>query len=495
MIGFIPEPSDEYDWTIERLSLDVKERTQGSHFTRYQTDPVLFGSEVLGETWWSKQREIAISVRDNERTAVKSGFDLGKSFIAARLAAWFLSSFENSIVFTTAPTNRQVKNILWRYLRSAHRKGGLPGRCGVQEWNIQDDWYAFGSSPRDYDPTSIQGIHAPRVLAIVDEAEGVPRQIHDAIEGLLGGDLCRLLLIGNPEDPAGPFADCFRSELYNCITISAFDSPNVTGEMEIPGLVGQKWIDTQKKRGMEGSAWWVSRVLGQFPEAGADTLITLRQIQRALDRPELTDAGPMVLPPDARVVVGVDVARRGPDNSALAAMKGGLKLLELQQAHGWDTVQTANYAAQMAKRHSAYKIRVDGLGGLGVAVYDQLLAMKNDGSLSCQVEDVRVSDPARDAEQFFNMRSEIWWNMRLDLEADLVDLSAVKPDDRQDVIRDFTILRYGFRKAKIYVEDKEEMHTKRKPSTDRADAILLAREVGRSEHVISFLDDDYLEDD
>ena len=81
---------------------------------RCQADPLFFSEHVLGgEQPWDKQQQIMLSVRDNERTAVPSGFCVGKTWVAARIALWFLCSFPHSLVITTAPTWRQVEHVLW----------------------------------------------------------------------------------------------------------------------------------------------------------------------------------------------------------------------------------------------------------------------------------------------------------------------------------------------------------------------------------------------
>jgi phage terminase large subunit len=56
---------------------------------RYQTNPVAFCREVLRFEPWSKQREILESVRDHERTAVRSCHGAGKTAVASRVALWF----------------------------------------------------------------------------------------------------------------------------------------------------------------------------------------------------------------------------------------------------------------------------------------------------------------------------------------------------------------------------------------------------------------------
>lgn len=47
--------------------------------SQYVNDPVLWAKEYLGITLWSKQQEVAYSVRDNKSTAVKAGHGVGKA--------------------------------------------------------------------------------------------------------------------------------------------------------------------------------------------------------------------------------------------------------------------------------------------------------------------------------------------------------------------------------------------------------------------------------
>ena len=83
-----------------------------------RSNPVMWIENVLGVRLWSKQKEIVRAVRDEPRVAVRAGHNVGKSFVAACLALWFLYSFRPSKVVTTAPTWRQVREILWREIRA-----------------------------------------------------------------------------------------------------------------------------------------------------------------------------------------------------------------------------------------------------------------------------------------------------------------------------------------------------------------------------------------
>ena len=109
-----------------------------------QRDPLFFSRHVLGgEQPWAKQKEIMLSVRDNPRTVVPSGFGVGKTWCVARAALWFLYSFPNSLIVTTAPTWRQVENILWAEIRRQHQLSSLPlgGEILRTQIKISADWF------------------------------------------------------------------------------------------------------------------------------------------------------------------------------------------------------------------------------------------------------------------------------------------------------------------------------------------------------------------
>jgi hypothetical protein len=87
----------------------------------YATDPATYLREVLKFYAWSRQRQIAESVRDHKRTAVKSAHGTGKTAIAARVGLHFLATRPRSRVITTAPTWTQVETLLWREIHVAHQ--------------------------------------------------------------------------------------------------------------------------------------------------------------------------------------------------------------------------------------------------------------------------------------------------------------------------------------------------------------------------------------
>lgn len=255
-----------------RVLARKREAAKPSELEKYRGDPVGFVREVLGEHLWSKQREIAESVRDNRHTAVHSAHDTGKSYLAGRLAAWWLSCHPagEAFVVTTAPTFPQVRAILWREINRAHTKGKLPGRVNQTEWFIGNEIVAYGRKPADYDETAFQGIHARYVLVILDEGGGIPKSLFDAAETLTTNEGSRVLVIGNPDSPLTEFKRvCDPGSGWNVIHVDGLESPNFTAE-EVPEeirdlLLSPTWVAERKKAWGEDSALYESKVRGRFP--------------------------------------------------------------------------------------------------------------------------------------------------------------------------------------------------------------------------------------
>src|SRR5207253_6893845 len=115
-------------------------------WTQYHRDPVRFVREVLGSELWSRQAEILEAVRDHPQVTVRSGHGVGKTFVAACAALWWLYSHRPSLVLTTAPTARQVEHLLWGEIGRlcARARHPLPGRCLQARLEASMDQAAIG---------------------------------------------------------------------------------------------------------------------------------------------------------------------------------------------------------------------------------------------------------------------------------------------------------------------------------------------------------------
>ena len=289
---------------------------------RGKTDPVWWIENVLGDRLWEKQKQVVRSVVDNRETSVKSCHAAGKSFMASRVALWFLYNHAPSIVITTAPTDRQVRGILWKEIAAAHTRALVPlgGEVITKQIKIAPDWFAWGFTAPDYDPDRFQGFHSESVLVVVDEAAGVSAKIYEAIASILSGEHCRLLNIENPTDETGDIGRSFKRASTSKFTISAFDTPNlsafditpeditegkwkekITGDLPCPYLITPQFVSESIERWGGGSPFWESRILANFPSAATDSLIPWALIERAQREPMI----------DGAILLGVDVARFG----------------------------------------------------------------------------------------------------------------------------------------------------------------------------------------
>lgn len=148
-------------------------------------DPLYFFDGILECGHWSMQDEILLSVFRNQRTTVKSCHGIGKTYTAARIVLAFLFAFKDSVIVTTAPTFRQVENILWREIRQAKSRSKVPlgGNILKTKYEIDEKWYAIGiSSDKD---DNFQGFHAEHLLVVGDEAAGIPENTMQVIEALM----------------------------------------------------------------------------------------------------------------------------------------------------------------------------------------------------------------------------------------------------------------------------------------------------------------------
>ncbi len=432
----------------------------------YRLDPVAWVRGRLREELWSAQREIARAVRDHRRVAVRSAHDVGKSRIASRLACWWIDTHPvgTAFVVTTAPTMKQVESVLWREMRTAHAAGGLPGVMNETEWKIAGHLVAFGRKPADYDPAAFQGIHAHYVLVILDEACGVPDSLYDAAETLASNEGSHILAIGNPDDPLSRFAKvCAPGSGWHSIKIDGLDSPNFTGE-EVPedlkkGLLSPVWVEECRRTWGEDSPIFISKVRGEFTEDADDALIPLswiRAAQERFDESATTDV-------EERLVLGVDVARFGADETVIVARRG---------THAWvrarhrmqDTMKTTGRIVLVMKELGAVEARVDVIG-IGAGVVDRLKEQH------VNVVGLNAGAGARKADRFLNARAEWYWQLRERFERGEI---AIPPDD-DDLAAQLAGIRYVFdSRGHIQIESKTDMRSRGLASPDRADALMLA---------------------
>jgi hypothetical protein len=460
----------------------IEQRKLESNYSRWRAEPAGWVRERLGEHVWSKQDEIMSALTSQRRVAVRSCHGVGKSHIASRAVAWWLdtSPTGEAFVVTTAPTFAQVRAILWRYIGQAHRKGNLAGRVTQTEWKLDNELVAFGRKPADHDEGAFQGIHAKRVLVVLDEACGIPEDLWIAADALTTNTECRILAIGNPDNPSSYFAKvCQPNSLWHTIGISAFDSPNLTGE-EVPQalsdlLISKSWVEEKEQEWGTDNPIYSSKILGEFPLDNPWSVVRAGDVAACRNGSDTPWSADELLP----VELGVDVGGGG-DETVIRERRGRLVCREWRERTDRPDA-IAPLILKAIRDTGATAVKIDSIG-VGFGCVGELQNMRNRGLHSAHIVPVNVAEASRWPAKYKNVRAEMWWEVgRLLSERREWDLTSNRNHKYPGCENaDATIAQLLDPKwevtptGQILIEKKDEIRKRLGRSPDNADALLMA---------------------
>jgi len=438
---------------------------------RYADDPVGFIRTVCRETPWAKQVEIAEAVRDHGRVVVRSCNGAGKDWLAGRLAVW--AAAMGWFVIITGPTERQVKVVVMGEAYRAWARARLPGEFYELAWRLDRAGHAGILAFTSSDVSKLTGLHAPKVMAIITEAQGVEPFCFEAMHANLTGDPSRLLVVGNPLVAAGRFFEACRAPHWTSVQIGAAEAIPAA----IPGGITARFADTIAQEFGSGSGVFRARVRGEFPEEDSDGLVRRSWLEAAAER---FAAAPPVGTEEP--VIGVDVARFGAAATA-AAVRRGPRLVELAVWQRCDLMETVGKVRLLAERwgvrpreaptsENGYlaltargTIVVDEVG-VGAGVCDRLAEA---GYWTSGFNAGRTPASGERA-RFLNERAASFWTLRALLEGGEI---ALPPDLK--LWDELTATRWKVNSAgKVALEPKDDLAQRLGRSPDRADAVAMA---------------------
>jgi hypothetical protein len=512
----------------------LKER--GTPYALYVDDPVGFTEDVLGESTWSKQRSVLVALTTAKRVAVPSAFGTGKTHIAARAALWrsLVHPPGTSLTVTTATRLRQVQRQLWPHIRTAVAKANLPLVADMTQLKAftaegTEIVVAYGFSAPPHDEAAVQGIHAPRLFIVVDEAGGISRVIGKAMRGLLTGDDTRMLAIGNPptDDEGSWFEGFCGHPKATMIRISAYDSPQITGEVTdwcrtCPKEVGRhrlathitdrEWIEETVEEYGPDAPFVIAKVHAKFPRGGSTRIIPADWVEIAHEQPEPDGPGYVKLDsldleeetdgwlvkPGAWVRLGVDVAADGGDELVISRVIGDL-VTNQHISSGSTNANAMDVAGKVLKEilkaqlvraklgtRAPVRVKVDGIG-VGWGVAGVLEAWRAEGVHDAEIVAVKVSENTGRNDEGAVMRparkrDEMWLAGRhlVAPRKGLPDQVQIQPGQLRLRVDTRTLAQlsaptYGTNGSGLtVVEGKPSMKARGVSSPDRAEAVLLA---------------------
>ena len=442
---------------------------------RYRDSPTRFAEEVLRLRVWSGQDRIFRAIAAHDRVAVRSGHKIGKSKSAAAIAHWWVCTRQHGLVVMSAPTARQVEEILWREFRATYRGalvplGPKPAIRPSTGYRLSDGRGVYGFSTKE--PERMAGISGAEVLFIIDEASGFPEDIFEAIEGNRAGG-GKQLLFSNPTQTSGTFFDAFhtKASFWERIHISSREAAELVPP--ISGLATKAWLAEKAEEWGEDSPIFKVRAQGDFPDQASNSVVALAAVdaaikrwddRRATSRDQLAELGPLE--------IGVDPARFGDDESVIVSRRG-VRVLDIRTRQGLDGIQLAGAVLEAVRslrsKGEKPRIKVDVIG-IGASVFDQLQHFTDE----VVPVSVNVAEVSEHEDKYGNLRDQVWFEM-----ARWLDTGEI-PDDGK-LQGELVAPVYTFDpKGRQRVESKAEIKKRTKRSPDRADALCLAVHRGKT---------------
>ena len=472
-------------------------------FKSWQADWNKFVCDVLRARLDREQQSIISSVQFNPMTAVASGTARGKDYVAACACLCFLyltpkfgpkgELIENTKVAMTAPTARQIGNIMVPEIRRLFRQAGcLPGRQVADDIRTNfEEWFLTGFKADENNTEAWSGFHAANTMFTITEASGIHEKIYNAIEGNLQGN-SRLLIVFNPNISSGYAAQAMKSPRFAKFRLNSLNAENVVAKKDvIPGQVDYKWVkdkienwcqeiigtDYNEGEGdfrFEGKIYRPNdlfrvKVLGMFPKVSEDVLIPYEWIELANERWRLyQDTGSR---PRGKKKIGVDVAGMGRDSSVRCPrIENYVENFYVHQSGGRaDHMHVAGLVANDLNERDSYAF-IDTIGE-GAGVFSRLEELGYSRAVSCKYsESAKGLSDITGVYSFANMRAYLFWCVRDWLNPKNNFDACLPPEDL--LTQEATDIHWKFQSnGSIIIEPKEKIKERIGRSPDFFDAL------------------------
>lgn len=390
------------------------------------------------------------------RMAVASGHGIGKSAFISMVLSWAMDTCDDCRVVVTANTENQLRTKTWpevskwKRLALTHEWWAMPAMSIYsKDAGHEKSWRADATPWSENNTEAFAGLHnkGKRIILVFDEASKIADKVWEVAEGALTDEGTEIiwLAFGNPTQNTGRFRECFGKYKHLWVT-RHIDSRDVEG-------TNKEYLNELVRTYGEDSDIVKVRVRGLFPSQSVSQFIATHVVEGAQQREAYKDPG-------APLIMGVDIARFGDDQSVIRMRKGRDGTFPPIKWRGKDTHFSANRVAEQIKLFKPDKIFIDG-GGVGAGVVDMLRARHY------AIEEVNFGAAAYESQKYANKRAEMWGELR-----DWLPTGAIDPDNelRDDLIGP----EYTFDKdGRILLEKKDDMKKRGLASPDDGDALAL----------------------
>jgi len=425
--------------------------------------------ELEGQSPQEWQLELLEDIKDGLKdinTVIRevraSGNGIGKSALVSWLILWSLGTFEDTKGVVTANTDTQLRTKTWAELAKWHRLFiGNPlfdytaTSLYSSDPKHEKTWRIDAIPWSEQNPEAFAGLHnqGRRILIIFDEASAIADVIWETVEGATTDKDTEIIwcCFGNPTRPSGRFFDCFN-KFRNFWHHKQIDSRTVriSNKQQL-----NEWVD----------AWGIDsdfvkvHVLGEFPNAAANQLISRTLVDEAVKRGKsycIDDASDM-----EPVIIGCDPAWTGEDTLIVYLRKGNYTKVLWELKSNNDDTLVAEKLAYFQDEYGMSKGFID--QGYGTGIYSVLRSMGRNDAWQLIPFASKPTD-----EYYANKRAEMWCEMKKWLQ------DGGTLENKQEIVTDLTGPEAAInRRGKLQLESKDDMKRRGLASPNYGDALAL----------------------
>lgn len=432
------------------------------------------------EKIWKLQEKLLdvcpVAIREHKQIYIASGHSLGKDYISAGIALWFLHCFKDAIVIETAPTKRQVDKVMWgETLRHwNNRKFDLGGKAYKSPLIeiVPENWYLIGFTTKESGASKqasggkFQGFHSNSVCVIVSEAQAVDDEIFDQVDAVTTAENNLVIYLGNPTRASGRFAKGLRDKTNNIVfNFSCLDNPNYRHkETIIPGLCSYQWVEDKRRKWGETDPRWQGRVLGQIPDVSINDIFPQSLIDIGL---KVTDTHGL----RHNNGVAIDVSGEGDDdNVIMGGMRGIVKDMIVKPIS--PPSENAVNCVKMCEEQDGIFVVVD-CDGMGIKEWQELNKIPGINEKYHLVKFHGSSrlptDRAKNPGGYENIRAKASFTAQERLKSGLASI----PDDDELVEELLEFKFFENKRGLIQVEDNDDIKERLGRSPDKAMAWIM----------------------
>ncbi|MEI7452758.1 MAG: hypothetical protein WCK04_00850 [Actinomycetes bacterium] len=444
----------------------------------------------------------------------------GKTFGATLFATvWWLANPSKTTVVLTSTTAKMIRKRMWANLQELVRKSrGFPGNMVDSKMSLQaikgDDRHSISAIAVAEGNTSkavanIQGIHAERVMVIIDEATDTPEAAFEACTNLSKG--CRefkMLVIGNPAskyDPHGRF--CTPAKGWRSVTIEdqhwltergmcrRFDgmkSPNISeGRTKYPYLITHDQVlSAMRHEGEQSPTFWKYTRGFWSPDGMVKTVLSESIIET------YTPTRKLVFTTNVQVVAGLDpgfggdrcvlrFAKVGTANDKVSILFGDVIHISpnaqlTEPVHYQIANRVKEECSQRGVPPDKFALDSSGEGGGLADILTREWGVVHRVEFGGSASTIPVSDEdSRPCNEAYDRKvTELWFSMRKWVVEERVGGMDI------ETLQEFCARMFDDSKRKISVETKTVMKQRTGKSPDLADAAVVLLDLVRKTAVL-----------